>query len=602
MPKPYLPKGSKTYYLRLRVPERYRHLVDQAIVKRSLGTRDPIEAKIQNTLHHAALIREWEEQLASYRERAAMSRAKYQTLDGRHSFDSALDAAAFVCEVQRTALQAHWRDIRNAALADPQAFWSGALIPLAKGHQAETDLGTAILASLRDSARQQLATIKGSMFKYEYRALKGPIADLLGAQACEDHHFINRVGAGLEDLLTGVLRSDAILFDDEGEVSNGWVGRVGAPADVVAQASSLAAPKTPKLSAYLTRYLDLRVGDLSPERADVLKSSVRDLIDVCGDHPLSAYTKTVAAEFMAVLVKLPPNLKKRGDLRHLPLAEVASQADALGLPRQSPKNLAKRWAALGSIFGYAQRTLDGVINPFVGKALARKGAKRAANQWDPFNDEELRAVLDSDLPWPLYWITWIALCTGARPNELLQLHGHHVRTHGELNYLYFSPELRLKTGEDETCVRSVPIHQSLIERGFLDFAAAAGDGPLFPNMTVHRTGRMSDAVGKRFSRHLQKLGIKRECLSLRSLRHSFKQCWDRQHQQARDARERLMGHAVPGVAGRYGAGYAGEAADMVLLAAHAKLLAEVRFEPRDDDRLGSSTAPAQMSQLRRTAD
>jgi integrase len=582
MSRPYLPKGSRTYYLRLRVPERYRHVVDQPIVKRSLGTRDPIAAKIQLTLHHAALIREWEDCLKNSQEREQCRRAPFQTLDGRHSFDNALDAAAFVCEVQRTALQAHWRDIRKSALADPEAFWSGSLIPLVNGQETR-DLGTAIQASLRESARQQLAATKSASFRHDYRAIKASVGDVFGSPASRAPAFLNKVCEGLQAVLTAVLRNDEILFDHEGEVSAPWAGQVGAPTDAVTRASGLIAAKTPKLSAFLTSYLEERGEELSEERADVLKACVRDLIEVCGDHPVGAYTRTVAAEFKAVLLKLPPNLKKRSDLRHLSLTEVAAQADSLGLPKQSPKNLAKRWAALGSIFRHAQATLDDVTNPFVGKALARKDARRAANQWDPFGDEELRALLGSDLPWPLYWISWLALCTGARPNELLQLHGHHVKRHGDLVFLHFSPELRLKTGEEETCVRSVPIHQTLIERGFLDFAAAAMDGPLFPSLVIHRTGRMSDAVGKRFTYHLKRVGIKRPRLSLRSLRHSFKICWDREHQQAIEARERLMGHAVPGVAGRYGSGYAGEALDMELLQSRAALLSTVRFEPRENN-------------------
>ena len=76
-------------------------------------------------------------------------------------------------------------------------------------------------------------------------------------------------------------------------------------------------------------------------------------------------------------------------------------------------------------------------------------------------------LLASVLPGHLHWLTWLGLYTGARLNELCQLTTAHVRQHGTVHYLYFSPELRLKTGEDESCIRSVPIHAELAKLGFL---------------------------------------------------------------------------------------------------------------------------------------
>jgi hypothetical protein len=71
---------------------------------------------------------------------------------------------------------------------------------------------------------------------------------------------------------------------------------------------------------------------------------------------------------------------------------------------------------------------------------------------DPFRPDELQTLLGTltlGMSHHLYWLTWVALYTGAKPNELLQLTREHVRRFDDIDYLYFSPELRLKTGEDE---------------------------------------------------------------------------------------------------------------------------------------------------------
>jgi integrase len=152
----------------------------------------------------------------------------------------------------------------------------------------------------------------------------------------------------------------------------------------------------------------------------------------------------------------------------------------------------------------------------------------------------------------------------------------HIRRHGILHYIDFGRELRLKTGELESCVRSVPIHPKLVELGFIDYSARC-DGLLFPGIPQHKSGRYSDAPSKAFSRHLKKIGIKRPRLSFHSLRHTF---IDRLKTFAPDqleTRERLVGHATKGIAGIYGGDYEAEAKDMGLLQHRAEVLARIRF-------------------------
>ena len=125
-------------------------------------------------------------------------------------------------------------------------------------------------------------------------------------------------------------------------------------------------------------------------------------------------------------------------------------------------------------------------------------------------------------------------------------------------------------------IRAVPLWQEIIDAGFLDHVNQATD-LLFPGIPKHTSGRYSDAPSKAFSYHLKKIDIKRPKLSYHSLRHTFLAEFKRYAARDFETRERLVGHAVSGVAGRYGNSYEAEALDMDLLIERAKVLDLLKF-------------------------
>jgi integrase len=263
-------------------------------------------------------------------------------------------------------------------------------------------------------------------------------------------------------------------------------------------------------------------------------------------------------------------MKKRG-LRSLSIVDAAAHAKANSLPPQSATNIRKKWAALSSLFTYAERKYANVRNPFPAKALIVSDNTAGSEKWTTFTRAELKVLLDSRLPGHFYWLTWLGLHTGARLGELAQLTTEHIKFCNGIWFIHFSPELRLKTGLKKSCVRSVPLHSTLLERGFIDYKNSCA-GALFPGIPRHKSGRLSDAPSKTFSRHLIRLGIKRPRQSFSSLRHTFIARLKTLAPQHVETRERLVGHTIAGVAGTYGDDFEAEANDMELLAQRAKVM------------------------------
>lgn len=331
-------------------------------------------------------------------------------------------------------------------------------------------------------------------------------------------------------------------------------------------------PGVPTLKEHSDAYLARRGSELTTERRAMIEAVVRDFLALTGgDRVISAYTKADGARFIDALLGLPANWLKNRKLRELDIATAAATAKALNLPRQSAESIRKKVALITSVFTDAKERYDGVTITFPAKGLP-KGVT-ANKQRDPFEEQELTKLLSSDLPGHLYWLVWLGLCTGARLNELAQLTTKNVCKHGPINFIYFSPDIRLKT---PSCVRAVPIHNRLVELGFLGYVAEQ-DRLLFPGITQHSSGRYSDAPSKAFRRHLEALGMKRPKLSFHSLRHVFAARFKVAAPREFETRERLLGHSVPGIGSRYGGSYEAEANDMALLAKRADVIELLRF-------------------------
>jgi integrase len=329
---------------------------------------------------------------------------------------------------------------------------------------------------------------------------------------------------------------------------------------------------TPTLSAHLDNYLGRRAKELTGERVAMFRAVVRDFIALAGaDKPMSDYTKSDGFKFVDSMVRLPANWTKDRKLRSLAIGDAASEAKSMGLVGQSAQSIRKKVSLIKSVFADAKDRYDTVHITFPTRGLPKAGAANEAR--DPFTQRELTTLLESTLPGHLHWLTWAGLCTGARLNELAQLTVDHIHHHGGIPYIHFDESMRLKTS---ACVRSVPLHSKLVELGFLDYVNSCS-GPLFPGVTQHSSGRYSDALSKAFRRHLEALGIKRPKLSFHSLRHTFADRFKVAAPREAEARERLMGHDVPGVAGRYGGSYKAEASDMELLEKRAAVIEQLRF-------------------------
>ncbi|WP_271583673.1 hypothetical protein [Bradyrhizobium sp. CCBAU 45389] len=138
------------------------------------------------------------------------------------------------------------------------------------------------------------------------------------------------------------------------------------------------------------------------------------------------------------------------------------------------------------VFGWAAQHKHISKNPF---AEVRVDVPRTARtrETKAFRPEEARLILRAALAYSeaatardraRRWVPWLCAYSGARPGEVTQLRGSDVKARGGFYAMTLTPDAgTIKTRKP----RIVPIHEHLVEQGFVDFVHRTGKGPLFYN-------------------------------------------------------------------------------------------------------------------------
>lgn len=170
-----------------------------------------------------------------------------------------------------------------------------------------------------------------------------------------------------------------------------------------------------------------------------------------------------------------------------------------------------------------------------------------------------------------FWLPIIALYTGMRMGEILQLRTEHVRRSPKGNYFFYLTDgfgeddgdqdfigMELKTLNSR---REVPIHRAILDMGFIDFVErkrSRGESELFPEVQKAADGKKSTIFSKRFSRFLRKCGVKPDesgnCFHM--FRHTLRDAIRREPMISEEIANAVLGWANNDEVGRsYGSGF-----------------------------------------------
>jgi len=236
-----------------------------------------------------------------------------------------------------------------------------------------------------------------------------------------------------------------------------------------------------------------------------------------------------------------------------------------GKPRSAQTINNSYIAAVSVTFAYGlnERLISNNPVAVVGKVRAEKKVKLR----DPdFTKAERKTILSAALnidagrrsarlAAALRWVPWLCAYTGARVNEMTQLQRQDISKRDDIWTIEITPASgEVKTDE----ARLVPIHEHLIEQGFLEYIDASPDGPLFYDPGKSRAGLQREQykrVGIRLAEWVRSLGIgqvgDRSLQPNHAWRHTFKTICIEADIPER-AMDYMQGHASKGVGRSYG--------------------------------------------------
>ena len=160
---------------------------------------------------------------------------------------------------------------------------------------------------------------------------------------------------------------------------------------------------------------------------------------------------------------------------------------------------------------------------------------------------------DDERPGARRWVVLIAMYSGMRLGEIVQLRVADVRREAGVDFFDLSEEggRKLKT---EAGARQIPIHPALVDAGILELVSArraAGLVDLLPRAPTdvgHQ--RPTNALSKWFGRFRHGLGITSPGKTFHATRHTFADAL-RSSADGRDALcDQILGHEPGGVGAR----------------------------------------------------
>lgn len=239
-----------------------------------------------------------------------------------------------------------------------------------------------------------------------------------------------------------------------------------------------------------------------------------------------------ATKLKETLTQLPRDSKKK--YPHLSIEELLKIKDQKLISVRTQNNYLN---LMSNIFEYAQNNHYVQDNPFKGLQIKISKKKRKKQEYKRFTDSELENLFNSDIFIKKkfsksyhFWLPLMALYSGARIEELCQLHLTDITDISGTPVIIIQEEEGVKTTKTDASNRIIPIHSTLIRIGLIDYVNSLKnkgktllftDLKPFKNRFSHYASRWFNEDSKIKISYKTKCGIKGQGKVFHSFRKTF---------------------------------------------------------------------------------
>ncbi len=265
-------------------------------------------------------------------------------------------------------------------------------------------------------------------------------------------------------------------------------------------------------------------------------------IDIFDDHSINLLSAEYAVKFKDAVFKIPANKTK------IYADKSVKELLSMNIPNDQKLSINTSNAYLVQIRIFTQWAIDNHYlklekNPFDRMKVKQRAKAKMKDARMPLSMVQLNGIFsttiytgcESDtqqgrykkgqliIKDHLYWIPILALYTGARMSEILQLKVADIQTDGGIVFLDIndSGDKNIKTTQSK---RRIPIHDDVMNFGFTDYVESMhsqGHDRVFHQIEPYN-GDYSHRYSKWFSRYLERYNIKTDKTSFHSFRHNFR--------------------------------------------------------------------------------
>ncbi|WP_456020865.1 site-specific integrase [Pseudomonas protegens] len=283
----------------------------------------------------------------------------------------------------------------------------------------------------------------------------------------------------------------------------------------------------PALSTLSKLYIDegKRGGTWREVSTHEVERSLRDLFELLGDMPASAFDVNQARLLKDRLSRCPQYFALLPQFKNKTLIQVIESGGTYKTITAVTVN--NRLRKLSAFMNWCKANGYVTENPLIGLKVMTGSAKEARLSFEQhdlsnlLNLEALKAEARKH-PWR-YWLPLLGRFTGARLEELCQLHVADFITLQGLDCIRIDDGHESQKLKNSSSRRTLPIHPVLIQLGLLEYVRiqrTQNSDRLFPELAPVR-GKLGHAPSKWFSRYRTKMGINDPKKTFHSFRHTM---------------------------------------------------------------------------------
>jgi len=231
------------------------------------------------------------------------------------------------------------------------------------------------------------------------------------------------------------------------------------------------------------------------------RSATKIMLKILGDIQVGTITRAMMVNYRETLAMVPTFWTSRHqdiEVKDLP---------APGLDRLSKSKFDNNLIYVGQLMDYAVDCGHLDDSPMPRTKMSLPDNPTDVHQ---FNDEQIKTILEATGQYNdhRYWLPILGLYTGCRSNEVCQLHKEDLKEQDGIWYLDIN-DAGKKTIKNKNSKRLVPLHQTVIDLGFVEYAQGVQHHRIFPGCKYREsTGKYANNWGQWFNRLLVDKGIK----------------------------------------------------------------------------------------------